>query len=136
MKYVKIWRVNSWENRPKIFTRGWELRPSSLVNLSQRLIGELIVYPCSSIRPSSSSICCSQCSNIFSEAAWSIKAKFCVKPLWVGGTKVCSLHLGHISMMAAMPIYDKIYLQKSSSPEPVDLFQLNLVCIIGDSSTS
>ena len=39
----------------------------------------------------------SQCSNIFSETTWPIKAKFYVEPPWVGGTKVCSRHLGHLS---------------------------------------
>ena len=46
-------------------------------------------------------------SNIFfSETAWPIKA-FYVEPPWVGGTKVCSLHLSHMTKMAAMPIYIK-----------------------------
>ena len=31
---------------------------------------------------------CPQCLNIFSETTWPIKAKFCVEPLWVVGTKV------------------------------------------------
>ena len=49
-----------------------------------------------------------QCSNIFfSETAWPIKAKFYVEPPWVGGTKFCSRHLGHMTKMAAMPIYGK-----------------------------
>ena len=46
-----------------------------------------------------------QCSNIFfSETAWPIKAKFYVEPPWVGGTKVCSRHLSHMTKMAATPI--------------------------------
>ena len=50
----------------------------------------------------------SQCSKIFfSETALSIKAKFNVEPPWVGGTKVCSRHLGHMTKMAATPIYGK-----------------------------
>ena len=43
-------------------------------------------------------------SNIFSETAWPIEAKFHVEPPWVGGTKVCSGRLGHMTNMAAMPI--------------------------------
>ena len=43
----------------------------------------------------------------FSETAWPIKAKFYVEPPWVGGPKVCSRHLGHMTKMAAMPIYGK-----------------------------
>ena len=46
-------------------------------------------------------------SKIFSETAWPIKAKFYLAPPWVGGTKVCSRHLGHMTKMAAMPIYGK-----------------------------
>ena len=50
----------------------------------------------------------SQCSNIFfSKTPGPIKAKLYVEPPWVGGTKVCSRHLGHMTKMAAMPIYGK-----------------------------
>ena len=42
---------------------------------------------------------------------------------------------GHITKMAAMPIYGKNTL-KSSSPELVDRFPRNLVCRIGDSCSS
>ena len=52
-------------------------------------------------RPSSLTI-----SNI-SKTAHPIKAKFYVEPPWVGGTKVCSRHLGHMTKMAATPIYGK-----------------------------
>ena len=81
-----------------------------LAHLSQRLIGELIVYSCSGVRPSvvrrrrmSSTI-----SNIFfSETAGPIKAKFYLEPPWVGGTIFYSRHLGHMTKMAATPIYGK-----------------------------
>ena len=73
--------------------------------------GELIGYPWSGVRPSvrpSSVVVRSQCSKIFfSKTAWPIKAKFYVEPPWVGGTKVCSRHLGHMTKMAATPIYGK-----------------------------
>ena len=99
-----------------------------LAHLSLRLIGELIVYPWYVVR--------SQCSNIFfSETAWPIKAKFYVEPPWVGGTKVCSRHLGHMTKMAATPIYGKNP-SKSSSPEPAGRFSRNLVCSNGDSCPS
>ena len=56
--------------------------------------------------------------NIFSsETAWPIKAKFYEEPPWEGGTKVCINGPGHMTKMAAMPIYGK-NLKKSSSPEP------------------
>ena len=56
-------------------------------------------------------------SNVFSsETAWPIKAKFYVEPPWEGGTKVYLNGLGHMTKMAAMPIYGKNL--KKSSPEP------------------
>ena len=61
-------------------------------------------------------------SNIFSsETAWPIKAKFYVEPPGEGGTKVCINGPGHMTKMAAMPIYGK-NLKKSSSPEPAGRF--------------
>ena len=87
-----------------------------LAHLSRRLIGELIVYPCSGVRH-----CCRRCppfSNVFSSiTTWPIKAKFYVEPPWEGGTKVYINGPGHMTKMAAMPIYGK-NLKKSSSPEP------------------
>ena len=55
-------------------------------------------------------------SNIFSsETARPIKAIFYVEPPWAGGTKVCINGPGHMTKMAAMPIYGKNL--KKSSPE-------------------
>ena len=67
--------------------------------------GELIVYPSSrrpsvSVRPPFSKI-------FFSETAWPIKAKFYVEPPWEGGTKVYINGPGHMTKMAATPIYGK-----------------------------
>ena len=74
-----------------------------LAHLSRRLTGELMGYPWSRIRPSSV-ICPFTFSNIFfSKTACPIKTKFYVEPPWVGGTKVCSRHLGHMTKMAATP---------------------------------
>ena len=98
-----------------------------LAHLSRRLIGELIVYPWPgvrrpSVRPwSSSSAVCPQCSNIFfSETAGPIKAKFYVESPWVGGTIFCSRHLGHMTKMAATPIYGKkplkIFFSRTGGP--------------------
>ena len=86
-----------------------------LAHLSRRLIGELIVYPCSGVRRS-----CGRppFSNVFSsETAGPITAKFYVEPPWEGGTKVCINGTGHMTKMAAMSIYGE-NLKKSSSPEP------------------
>ena len=43
----------------------------------------------------------------FSKTTGPIEAKFHVEPPRVGGTKVYSGHLGHMTKMAAMPIYGK-----------------------------
>ena len=80
--------------------------------------GELIVYPssrrpsvvCPSVRPPFSKV-------FFSETARSIEAKFYVEPPWEGGTKIYINGPGHMTKMAAMPIYGK-NLKKSSSLEP------------------
>ena len=70
----------------------------------------VVVHPSAVVRPFTFS-------NIFSETAWPIKAKFYVEPPWEGGTKVYINSPGHMTKMAAMPIYGK-NLKKSSSPEP------------------
>ena len=47
-------------------------------------------------------------SNVFSsETAWPIKAKFYTKPPWEEGTKVYINGPGHMTKVAAMPIYGK-----------------------------
>ena len=71
-----------------------------LAHLSQRLIGELIEYSWSGVRPSSLTIL-----NIFSKTACLIKAKFYVEPPWEVGKKVYVNGTGHMTKMAAMPIY-------------------------------
>ena len=72
--------------------------------------GELIVYP-SCRRPSVrrlSSVRRPPFSKIFSsETAWPIKAKFNVEPPWERGTKCYINCPGHMTKMAAMPIYGK-----------------------------
>ena len=53
-------------------------------------------------------MCVSTFSNIFSsETTGLIKPKFHVAPHWDGGKKVCSNSPGHMTKMAAMPIYGK-----------------------------
>ena len=47
-------------------------------------------------------------SNLFfSETAWPVKVIFYVEPPWEGGTKVYINGPGHMTKMAAMPIYGK-----------------------------
>ena len=109
--------------------------PPFLARQSRRLTGELIGYPWIR-RPSVRRRPSSTYSNIFSsETAWPIKAKFYVEPPWEGGTKVYINGPGHMTKMAAMPIYGK-NLKKSLFPEPVGRFSRNLVCSIGDSCPS
>ena len=55
--------------------------------------------------------------NIFSsKTTGPIEAKFHMESPWNRGTKVCSNGPGHMTKMAAMPIYVKNL--KKSSPEP------------------
>ena len=90
-----------------------------LAHLSRRLTGELIGYPWigrPSVRRPYSTF-----SNIFSsETAWPIKAKFYVEPPWEGGTKVYINGPGHMTKMAAMPIYgknpSKIFFSRTGGP--------------------
>ena len=107
---------------------------SFLAHLSRRLMGELIGYPCSVCIRCRTYIPQSSLSTIssifFSETACRIKAKFYVEPPWIGGTKFCPLHLGHMTKMAAMPIYGKNPSKMffSGSLEPAGRFSQNLVC--------
>ena len=75
-----------------------------LAHLSQRLIGELIEYQWSVVRPSSSTML----RQLFSETAWPIKVKLYIEPPWIGGTKFCSRRVGNMTKMAATPIYGKV----------------------------
>ena len=87
-----------------------------LAHLSQRLIGELIGYQWSGIRRRLS-VRLFTISNVFSsETNWPIKAKLNVEHPWQGGKKVYINGPGHMTKMAAMPIYGKNL--KKSSPEP------------------
>ena len=49
--------------------------------------------------------------------------------------KIYTIELGHMTKMAAMPIYGK-NLKKSFSPEPIDQWPWNLVCSIVYGSTT
>ena len=44
-----------------------------------------------------------------------------MEPLWDGGTKVCSNGPGHMTKMAAMPIYDKSLKKISGTKRPMTL---------------
>ena len=66
-----------------------------------------------SVRPSTIS------NNFSSETTGPIASKFHIQLPGPLGKKSCSNGLGHMTNMAAMPIYGK-NLKKSSSPEPLD----------------
>ena len=107
-----------------------------LAHLSRRLTGELIEYPWIRRPSSSSSVRPFTFSDIFSsETDWPIKAKFYVEPPWEGGTKVYINGPGHMTKMAATPIYgknpSKIFFSRTGGR-----FLQNLVCSIGDSCPS
>ena len=53
-----------------------------------------------------------------------MEAKFCVEHPWVGGTKVYSRDLDHMTKMDTTPIYGKT--TQKSSPEPADRFPRGL----------
>ena len=76
-------------------------------------LDELKVYPCSGVRRHLCRRCCRpRCSNIFSpETASPIKAKFNVGPPGDGGTKVYIYGPGHMTKMAATPLYGKKHLK-------------------------
>ena len=74
------------------------------VNFLNFYDGELIVYPCSGVRPSSAFTI----SKIFfSETAWPIKLKFYMEPPCIVALKFCSRYFGHMTKMATKPIYGK-----------------------------
>ena len=113
-------------------------------HLSRRLMGELIGYPCSGVRPSYVVVrtylrTCTSSSTIsnifFSKTTCPIKAKFYLEPPWVERTKVCSRQLGHMTKMAATPIYGKT-LQKSSSETRRADFHETWHVALGNSSPS
>ena len=76
------------------------------------------------------------CKHFFIETASPFEAKFYVESPWDSGTKVWSIGLGHMTKMAAMPIYGKILKKKSSSLEPKGRCPRKLVWSIGYSSTT
>ena len=104
-----------------------------LAHLSQRLIDELIVYTWSGVRRRRPSVAHNAQTSSSQKPLG--KTKYYVEPPWVGRTKFCSRHVGHMTKMAAMPIYGKNP-SKSSSMAPLDRFQRNFVCSIGNSSPS
>ena len=52
----------------------------------------------------------------FLETAKPIEGKFQIDPPWGKGMKVCSNGPGHMTNMAAMPVFDKIFFSGSKRP--------------------
>ena len=109
-----------------------------LAHLSQRLIGELIGYSWSSVRPSS----------VVRLSSFTMLKDLLLRNRFDNQSQIlCGASLGrwNESLFAASETHDQdgrhphIWektLQKSSSPEPAGRFSRNLVCSIGDSSPS
>ena len=100
----------------------------SVAHKKRRLLGELIVYTCSGVRPFVHNFKHLLLKNRLAQS----QPNFYGEPPWVGGMEVCSLHLGHMTNLAAIPIYSKNH-SKIFSPQPVDWYSQNFVCSIGDS---
>ena len=76
------------------------------------------------VRRPSSGVCCrpSTISNVLSsETTWPIEAKFYVQPPWQGGKKVYINGPGHMTKMAAVPIYSN---QRTNGPVNAHLISL------------
>ena len=95
-----------------------------LAHLSRRLIGELIVYPCSGVRPSSvrpSSVVRPSSSTIskifFSETAGPIVLIFHIHHLQVGGKNNCVFCFDRIRTLVAMVTYasHRLIMEKSEN---------------------
>ena len=82
-----------------------------LAHLSLRLIGEVIVYPCSGICRRPSKIA----NTFFSQTTWLTNAKLYMDSPLEEVTKVYINGPGHIAKMAAMPIYG---INPLKPPEP------------------
>ena len=76
-----------------------------LAHLSRRLIGELIVYPCSGVRPSSVRPSSVISKIFFSETAGPIVLILHIHHLQVGGKNNCVFCFDRIRTLVAMATY-------------------------------
>ena len=94
------------------------LTKTFLAHLSRRLIGELIVYPCSGVRPSSVRRPSSIISKIFfSETAGPIVLILHIHHLQVGGKNNCVFCFDRIRTLVAMATYasHRLIMEKSEN---------------------
>ena len=110
----KLWKTKEWA----VYQHGqvWWLVSSPEPKAHRWAYSIPMLWRPLSVHPSAFTI-----SNIFfSETAWPIKGKFYVEPPWVGGTKVCSQHVGHMTKMATKPTYgknpSKIFFSRTGGP--------------------
>ena len=126
LKFLIIWpgSVMFWGKL------GWIL----LAHLSQRLIGELIGYPWSGIRPS---VIVNNFKHLLLQKGLPDQSQIlCGASLGRGNKILFPASGSHDQDGRHAHIYMVKTLQKSSSPEPAGRFPRNLVCSIGDSSQS
>ena len=89
-----------------------------LAHLSRRLIGELIVYPCSGVRPSVRRPSSFTISKIFfSETAWPIVLILHIHHLQVGGKNNCVFCFDRIRTLVTMVTYasHRLIMEKSEN---------------------
>ena len=88
-----------------------------LAHLSRRLIGELIVYPCSGVRPSSVRPSSTISKIFFSETAGPIVLILHIHHLQVGGKNNCVFCFDRIRTLVAMATYasHRLIMEKSEN---------------------
>ena len=88
------------------------VKPPFLAHRSQRLIGELIVYPCTGVHPSSTTI-----SKIFSETAGPIVLILYIHHLQVGRKNNCVFCFDRIRTLVTMVTYasHRLIMEKSEN---------------------
>ena len=128
-----------WKSENYLFFRNYcSLRSQSCLNHSAKWVYEVgwvskvkvILWPWSKV---------TQISKLklvfFSKTVGRFVTKVHMKAWRKIGMKINSNELGHMTNMAAMPIYNKKF-KKSSSPEPIDWWPRNMVCSIVYVSTT
>ena len=93
------------------------VRNKFLAHLSRRLIGELIVYPCSVVRPSSVRPSSTISKIFFSETAGPIVLILHIHHLQVGGNNNCVFCFDRIRTLVAMATYasHRLIMEKSEN---------------------
>ena len=105
-----------WDSQPRFGLTQSEF----LAHRSQRLIGELIVYPCSGVRPSYVYVVVHNFKHLLLRNLWADQSQILCAAFLDRGTIFCSRHLVHMTKMAATPIYgknpSKIFFSRTGRP--------------------